>query len=162
METEMKTKLETRRFAKKRKPTFLRTQTNQFKKFSNNLKWRRARGYQNKIRLSRKGHISKPTVGYGSAKEFRGANRLGLFEVRINNLDELKNTKLEKTQVFMIGRTVGSKKRLDLYSYAKENKITFSNVKDIDVEIKKLTKNTAKPATPKVKKVETKKEGDKK
>ncbi len=137
---DFKKALELRKNIKKRKPNYVRTQTNQYARFKNDEKWRAPKGYQNKIRLQRRGHIKRVQIGYGSPNLVKGANKYGLFEKRIFNIDDIKASKLEKNEIFLIGRTVGGKKRLELLKFAKENKIKFANIKDIDLSIVKYTK----------------------
>ena len=148
---------------KKRKPTYTRQQTNQFKKFQKDG-WRRPKGLQSKMRLKRKGHKRMPEVGFKSPKAVRGLNKDGLLEVVVKNIKDLKTVDT-KTQIAVIGGTVGGKKRIDILNEAKKMKITFANVKDIDTKIKELTKvSTAKPKKEKLAKIvkETKEEAPKK
>lgn len=81
--------VKTRSQVKKRKPTYKRTQHNQFAKFKNDVKWRRPKGMGNKERRNRKGHIGTLRVGYGSPSEIRGANKDGLFEVLVHRVEDL-------------------------------------------------------------------------
>jgi len=138
--TDIKKLLEIRRLVKKRKPTYLRQQTNQYKKFKNDLKWRRPKGYQSKSRLNHRAHIGMLKIGYKSPKLVRGFNKQGLEEIRVNNLKDLKNTKLEENQVYLLAGKIGGKKRVTIYQYAKENKITFSNIRDMEKELIELEK----------------------
>ena len=148
--------IKARSLIKKRKPTYTRQQTNQFKKFQKDG-WRRPKGLQSKMRLKRRGHKRMPEVGFKSPKAVRGLNKDGLLEVVVKNVKDLITVDT-KTQIAVIGGTVGGKKRIDMLNEAKKMKMTFANVKDIDSKINELTKvKTAKPKKKKVVK-ETKKE----
>jgi len=160
--------LEVRKQIKSRKPTFRRQQINQFAKFKNNNAWRRPRGQQSKMRLKRKGHRKMPTVGFKSPKAVRGLNRDGLLEIVVKNVQDLKAIDV-KTQIGVIGRTVGAKKKIDILNEAKKIKIQFANIKDIDKTLAQLTKtktvkkeSTKKPAKSTTKKESVKKEENKK
>ena len=98
---------------KKRKPTYVRSQTNQFKKFSNNKKWRKPKGSGNKNRLNRKGHIGTLKIGYKSPKAVRGLNKNGLKEIIIRNISDL--SKIGKGNCGVFSKTLGSKKKLELF-----------------------------------------------
>ena len=147
--------LKVRREVKKRKPTFRRQQTNQFAKFKNDDAWRRPKGLQSKMRLKRKGHRKMPTVGFGSPKAVRGLNRAGLLEVLVHNVADLAKIDT-KTQVAVIGRTVGGKKTLTILEEAKKVKMSIGNVADIDARIKELTKAPKKQEKKAAKKVDKK------
>ena len=143
--------LKTRTQIKKRKPTYKRVQSHQFAKLKD-TKWRRPKGMGNKVRRNRRGKPSMPEVGFGSPKEVRGLNKDGFKEIIISSFSDLE--KLDsKTQIGVIGKTVGAKKRLDILNKAKELKVEIGNVSNIDSKIKDLTKEKK----TKTKKVEAKK-----
>ncbi len=155
--------LAVRKQIKSRKPSFRRSQVNQFAKLRNNDAWRKPKGMGNKIRRNRRGQPSMPTVGYGSPSEVRGLGPLGLKEVIVSNLNDLKNINV-KEEIIVISRRVGSKKKLELLKEIKSKKLSVANVKNIDDAIKALTKEKTqvKKSEPKKagteKKVESKKE----
>ncbi len=149
--------LKVRSAVKKRKPTYKRVQSHQFAKLSE-VKWRRPKGLGNKVRRGRRGKPSMPQVGYKSPKLVRGLHKSGLREVIVNNLEDMKKINL-KEQIAVIGAKVGAKKRLELLSYAKEKKISFVNIKDID---KAIEQNTKKKKEVKKKEVKKDKASDKK
>ena len=150
-ENSVKSKLETRKAIKARKPTYKRVQSRQFAKLSE-TKWRRPKGMGNKDRRNRKGHIGMLKIGYGSPSEIRGANREGLFEVIVKNVTDLDSID-SKTQVGVVSQTLGNRKKIEVLKAAKDKKVVISNVKDIDSKIKELTKDKKVE-----KKAETKKE----
>ncbi|MCH8519684.1 MAG: hypothetical protein LAT82_02920 [Nanoarchaeota archaeon] len=161
-----KTKLEIRTAIKKRKPTYRRRQSNQYAKIAKNDAWRRPKGMGNKSRRNRRGHIGMLKVGYGSPKSVRGANRDGLFEVVIGNIEQLKLVD-SKTHVGVISRTVGDKKKLAILEFAQKEKLSIGNVGNISAKIDEIkskrvskedTKNKKPSSTPKkdTKKAESK------
>lgn len=130
--------IEARKQVKKRKPTFKRVQSHQFAKLSEE-KWRRPKGKGNKVRRMRKGKPSRPTVGLKAPSLVKGFNKQGMKEVIVYNVTDLDLIK-EKHEVATLGSNVGGRKKLEILNKAKEMKVSFSNVKDIDVAIKSLTK----------------------
>ena len=131
------TKLEIRSAIKKRKPTYRRRQSNQFAKVAKKDSWRRPKGMGNKSRRNRRGHIGMLQVGYGSPKEIKGTNRDGLFEVIVSNIADLEKVQ-KSTQIAILSRTLGMKKKLDVLKVAKKNNILIGNVKDISTTIKEI------------------------
>lgn len=150
--------LETRSLVKKRKPTYKRTQHNQFAKFKNDVKWRRPKGMGNKDRRNRKGHIGTLKVGYGSPSAIKGTNKQGLFEVMVNRVEDLDLID-SKTQIGVISATVGGRKKVEILKVAQTKKMSLANVKDIATSLKtleKAPKTGTKKSTPNAQK-ETKK-----
>lgn len=140
--------LEVRTQVKKRKPTFRRVQANQFAKLNNKgASWRKPKGMGNKVRRQRRGQAKMPKVGYGSPVAVKGLNKAGFEEVLVYNLADLESID-KKTQVAVIGSTVGGKKRIEILTKAQELKVEVANYKNSQEAIKALTKE---------KKVETKK-----
>lgn len=145
-----------RKQIKKRKPTFKRSQTNQFAKFKKDG-YRKPKGMGNKMRRQRRGHIKLPTVGYGSPKELRGANKQGLIEVLVSSLKDLESIDT-KTHIAVISSTVGGKKRLALLNEAKKKGLQVAYINDIDAAIKKYTKEKKAPKKKSAAKTEEAKE----
>ena len=87
-------------------------------------KWRRPKGRDSKMRLSRKSYPVSPTVGYKSSRKERGKIK-SLTPVRVHNLKELKN--VGKDSIAILAR-IGAKKKFEIIKYAKENKIRISNL----------------------------------
>ena len=147
--------LAVRKQVKSRKPTFRRSQVNQFAKLRNTDNWRKPKGMGNKIRRGRKGQPGMPTVGYGSPAKVRGLGFSGLNEVIVSNTADLSKINA-KEDIVVISRTIGAKKKLEVLNTIKSKKFQVANVKDIDKEIKSLTKvkkvvkkDTAKKETSK-------------
>lgn len=112
---------------KKRKPDFLRTDSNK-ELFTN--KWRKARGIHNKIRRNFKGHGKKPRVGYGSDKKRRYLIS-GLEPVLVSAINELNKIN-PKEQAVIASSKLGLRKKLRLLQECNKNKITVLNVEDIN------------------------------
>ncbi len=115
--------IKARSLIKKRKPTYTRQQTNQFKKFQKDG-WRRPKGLQSKMRLKRRGHKRMPEVGFKSPKAVRGLNKDGLLEVVVKNVKDLITVDT-KTQIAVIGGTVGGKKENWYVKRSKKNENDF-------------------------------------
>lgn len=129
--------LKVRSLIKKRKPLYKRVQKNQFAKFRED-KWRRPKGKGNKDRRNRKGHVGMLKIGYGSPKEVKYLNRFGLKEIIVKNILEIEKIDF-KSQIPIISRTLGGKKKLELLKYAKQKKLNFGNISNIEKSIIKLT-----------------------
>lgn len=151
--------LSVRKQTKSTKPTFKGRQAHQFAKLRNRDAWRRPRGMGNKVRRQRRGQGAMPSVGYGAPRAIRGTNRDGLREVIISNIADLAKIDT-KSEVVVISRTVGGRKKIDILAEVKKLKLSVSNVKNIEDTVKSLTKvkkEVAKKVAP-AKKVESKKE----
>ena len=112
---------------RKKKPKFKRTDSNKYK-FKN--KWRAPRGLQNKQRLKRKGHVKQPSVGYGSPASIKYLDSItGLKHVTVSNFKELENIDT-KTEIVLIGKKIGTKKKIELLKKCQELKLDVFNVKD--------------------------------
>ena len=150
-----------RKEVKSRKPKFKRAQVNQFAKLKNTDAWRKPKGMGNKIRRRRRGLPKMPSVGYGSPSKVRGLNKKGLEEVIVTKISDLENKNL-KEKVIVISRTLGARKRLELLKIIKQKKFDVANVKDIDSEIKNLTKKKKKVVEKKIEEKKGEKEEDEK
>ena len=167
MDSNIKKLLQKRTYEKKRKPKFRRVQGNQFDKLAKKS-WRKPRGSGNKVRLLRRGKPKRISCGYRSPKKVRGLQKLGLLEKIVVSVEDLENIDKKKVQAKIL-RTLGGRKRIILLKKAKELKLTFSNVKNIDEAIKKIEeklKTSSKKKTlkkqEKTKKLEESKKSKKK
>ena len=116
--------------AKKRNPTFLKEGYTDFSKLGLRrkklLKYRKARGGDNKMRKGMKGHLRNVTIG------FRGDNKdryliSGLMPVMIYNLNDLKNIK--KGEIAVLAK-VGNKNRLEIAEYSMKHNVKVHNLKN--------------------------------
>ena len=101
----------------KKRPKFLRTEYHRLKRIQTT--WRKPRGIDNKMRHKLKGKRKLPGTGYRNPTKVRGLHPSGFEIVHIHNLKELEAVDVE-TQVAMIGRTVGSRKRTQIIDKAEE------------------------------------------
>ncbi len=84
--------------------------------------WRRPRGWQNKMRLSKKGHRPKVRVGYGTNAELRNTKN-GLEIITVYNVNDVKAVDA-KTQGVVVG-AVGMKKKIEILKAIQEQKVTL-------------------------------------
>lgn len=153
-------KLQIRKAIKKRKPTYLKRQANQFPKLKKVGAWRRPKGMGNKSRRNKRGHIGMLQIGYGSPKEVKGTNRNGYYEVVISNVKELESLD-KQTQVGVLSKTLGQKKRLEVLKIAQKNNITITNVVDINSYIKSVEESMKEKKDSKAKTKNTNKQNKK-
>jgi large subunit ribosomal protein L32e len=122
----MKEALEKRNIAKKKKPTFLRQDSN---KYSFNNKWRKPRGLHNKRRLSKKGHQKNPSIGYSSPKEVKYLNKDGLNRILIATIKDLKLVNKDK-DIIVLSSKLGIKKKIEILEKIIESNLKLENIKD--------------------------------
>jgi len=115
--------LDLRNNQKKKKPTFIRQDAHKIKRLGQ--KWRKPKGLQSKMRLSKKSYPTTVKPGYGSPCAVRGMTRDGLFPVDIANVADL--AKVEKGMVGIIKRSVGNRKRAMIIKAALEKKVALTN-----------------------------------
>ena len=132
----MKSAIEIRKNAKSRKPAYLRRDSH--KKIKIGKKWRKPRGHHNKFARHCNGTLTKLEVGYKSPLVIRGANRNGLFEIQVSTVKDLEKITDKKSQVVVIKRTVGLKKKIEIINLANVKGIKISNIRDTNVVLKKL------------------------
>ena len=119
--TELKAR---RKQLKKRKPEFKRHETCKRKHISDS--WRRPKGKKNSRRTRQRGRGKMPSIGFGTPKEVRGLNSLGLKEIRACNPEEVRKLN-PKTDMLIVAASVGRKKRLDMLKAAEEMKLRVGN-----------------------------------
>ena len=149
---------------RKKKPKFRRQEYHKRKRLQK-VKWRRPKGFHSKLRVFHKSKGKRVKVGYGSPKKFRGLHISGKEIVLVHTLTELKSLKKE-TQIAVLSRVLGTKKRLVILNEAKKLGIVFDNIKDTDAYITnaekrlglKKAKRKAKAEKKKAKKKKPKKE----
>ncbi len=123
-----KAKLELKKNMKKKKPSFKRREEYRHAKLKET--WRKPKGKHSKQRMHEKSAGALPNPGYGTPAELKGCNRDGFLEVIVSNMNDLSGIE-PKTQVAVVGSTVGAKKRAELLEKAKELKVKLVNVKSI-------------------------------
>lgn len=127
----MKALLELRKKLKSKKPTFIRHDAHKKKRVS--LVWRRPKGRQNKMRLSRKGYAKRRSTGYGSPKEVEGLSREGFKQNLVHNINDFKSLD-SKIDGVIIARTIGLRKKQEMLEFALTNGFTILNLKKENVD----------------------------
>ncbi|MBU0930165.1 MAG: hypothetical protein KJ623_03790 [Nanoarchaeota archaeon] len=141
---------------KKKKPNFVRSDANRYKRFKS---WRKPRGMHNKLRRRVRGHVHVPKIGYGSPVLVRFLRKDGLIPLLINNINGLKNIDHTKNSV-IIGK-IGLKNKLEIIKKCIESKFVVVNIKNPDKyleEQKKLIEEKKKLKAEKKTKKEKSKE----
>jgi large subunit ribosomal protein L32e len=137
--------MEEKTVTRKKKPNFIRQDTNKQKNLGN--KWRKPRGLHSKLRLNKKGHAKTPSQGY------RGPRSLRVKDVkRVFNVNELEDVKK-----IIIASTVGLRKKVEIVKQAQEKGIEIINVKDVDAFLKTVDEGLSKKKEVKKVKEEKKK-----
>lgn len=132
--TEINTLLELRNKIKERKPDFIRQDNPKRRKL--NDKWRKPKGIHSKIRHKFKGRRKMPSPGYKSPSKLRGVHASGLKMINVHSVENLE--KLEgKMEGIIVAKSVGMKKRLEIFKKAKELNINVLNV-NVDTQIKNI------------------------
>lgn len=112
---------------KAKKPIFKRQDSH--KKVRVGSCWRRPKGRQNKMRLHRKGYARSRSTGFGSPRLARGLSRKGLKQYIVFSKQDLESLD-SKTDGIIISRTLGTRKKLDIFAFAKEKKLVVLNISE--------------------------------
>ena len=122
---EMKIALALRLEQKKKTPAFKRTEWFRYKRLSRSG-WRAPHGMDNKQRRNYKYRSSLVRVGHGKVATARGLHPSGFREVMVHNTGDLEVIDPE-TEAARVGKTVGGRKREQIYSRADELGIRVLN-----------------------------------
>ncbi len=95
------------------RPVFLRWLWWKFPKFENDLKWKKPRGKDNKVRLKLKGYPPMASVGYRMPKDVRDLHPSGYETVVVSSVKDLEQLDPKKHAVY-VSSTVGLKKRMEI------------------------------------------------
>ncbi len=107
-----------------RKPSFIRHESWRYKRLDPS--WRKQKGIDNKVRLSRKGWPRSPKIGYRTTRAARGLHPNGLSEVLVYNVFDLEA--LDKNiNAVRIARTVGNRKRKLIVEEAQRKELVVLN-----------------------------------
>ncbi|MBU2561302.1 MAG: hypothetical protein KKD17_03315 [Nanoarchaeota archaeon] len=170
---DVKELLQKRRLLKKKKPKFIRQDAHKRKKLSWN--WRKPKGSDSKMRVSRRGYKRSVRKGWGSPSLVRGLDRTGLVPFTVNRPADLANADPKK-HIIVISSTVGTKKRVAIIEQALSKNLKIANFKEpakLVTEVKeqfekkkkekeKLKEERAKKREAAKKEAEKKKEKEKK
>jgi large subunit ribosomal protein L32e len=109
---------------------FVRTDTFRYHKLGRKKRalqrWRRPKGRDNKMRLSRRSYPNIVSVGFKSARKDTGKIK-GLYPVLITNFFDLE--RIDKKSIAIISRRIGAKKKIEILKRAAEMKIKILNAK---------------------------------
>jgi len=143
-----------RKAVKARKPKFRRHESWRYKRLKES--WRKPRGLDNKMRLKAKGWPKAVNVGYRGPRIARGLHPSGYEEVLIHTPDEIVEVD-PKTQAIRIAHTVGTRKRIQIASQAREREIHVLNplvkreIEEEKIEEELLEETISEPQETKVK-----------
>jgi large subunit ribosomal protein L32e len=137
---------------------FQRSDVNKYLKLGlkrkNKIKYRKAKGRDNKIRLKMKGHLRNVSTGFRTAKKERGLIN-GLKPVLVYNLADLE--KVKEGEIVIVGK-IGTKKKSEIAKKAQEKKIQLANLnpkkflKTLEIKLKKLKESKTKKEKAKIEK----------
>jgi large subunit ribosomal protein L32e len=120
--------LKTRERARNKKPSFVRSESWRYDKFSES--WRRPRGLDHKMRRKIKGWPPTVSTGYKGPKIASGLHPSGYREVLVSNISDI--AKIDPaTQAARIAHTIGMRKRAQIIAEAKKRKVYVLNFKVI-------------------------------
>ena len=122
---DMKLALALRDEQKKKTPAFKRTEWFRYKRLSRSG-WRAPHGMDSKQRRNYKYRSSLVRVGHGKVAAARGLHPSGFREVMVHNTVDLEIIDPE-TEAARVGKTVGGRKREQIYSRADELGIRVLN-----------------------------------
>ncbi|MFX1257582.1 MAG: 50S ribosomal protein L32e [Promethearchaeota archaeon] len=125
MQKNKKKLLELRAKLNKKRPSFRRVESWRYVRVKNS--WRKARGIDSKTRKKKKSGVKSPSVGYRGPKSVRGLHPSGFEEVRVSNINDLRNLNVKKHAIKISGK-LGAKKRMSLIDYAQNKKFKILNV----------------------------------
>jgi large subunit ribosomal protein L32e len=130
---------------------FPRYNSHKEKKLSSS--WRRPRGLQNKVRLSKKGYVKKVKIGYGRKSKEQNT-------IFINSMKDLES--LDKGTKVVFSGKIGTKKKLLMLEMASQKGMVVTNVElGFAEKVKKNIDEKKKAKEELKKKKESKKEAEK-
>ena len=122
-------------------------------------RWRKPKGMHNKVRLKKKGHVPKVSIGYGTKKRLRNFYNSTIDYQMINNLNDLNNI---NKKTILISKSIGLRKRIEILKKAKELGLNVIKVKDIESLLKIIQDKLMQQKQVKEKKEKKKEEYHKK
>lgn len=144
--TTAKQAIKLRKTVKARNPHFRRHESWRYKRLKEG--WRKPRGLDNKMRLKVQGWPKSVNIGYGGPKTARALHPSGYEEVLVHTPDEVTQVN-PKTQALRIAHTVGTRKRIQIASIARERKIHLINpLVTKEVEEERIEEETLEEEAP--------------
>ncbi|MHA1670146.1 MAG: 50S ribosomal protein L32e [Promethearchaeota archaeon] len=122
---EHKRLMDLRKNIAKHRPSFRRVESWRYKRVKD--PWRKARGIDSRTRIKSKSGVKSPSVGYRGPKKVRGLHPSGYEEVRVVNIEDLKNLN-NRVHALKISSKLGSKKRMLLIDYAQNRGFKVLNI----------------------------------
>jgi large subunit ribosomal protein L32e len=89
-------------------------------------RWRKPKGIDSKMRKKKAGRHPLPNIGRRTPRNLRNRHPLGLYEVLVNRVEDLKSIN-PQTHLARIAGGVGSRKRADIVEEAKKLNIKILN-----------------------------------
>jgi large subunit ribosomal protein L32e len=90
------------------------------------VRWRKPKGIDSKMRKKKRGRPVLPNIGRRTPRNLRNRHPLGLYEVLVNRVEDLKSVN-PQTHVARIAGGVGSRKREGIIEEAKKLNIKILN-----------------------------------
>jgi large subunit ribosomal protein L32e len=122
---EQKRLIELRKKINKKRPSFRRVESWRYKRVKDS--WRKARGIDSRTRIKSKSGVKSPSMGYRGPKKVRGMHPSGYEEVRVNNINDLKDLN-NKKHAIKISTNLGVKKRISVIDYAQSRGFKVLNL----------------------------------
>jgi len=108
----------------KKRPSFRRVESWRYKRVKDS--WRKARGIDSRTRIKSKSGV-KSSVGYRGPKKVRGLHPSGYEEVRVHNINDLKDLNNKKHAV-KVSAKLGVRKRIAVIDYAQSRGFKILNL----------------------------------
>ena len=122
---EQKRLIELRKKINKKRPSFRRVESWRYKRVKDS--WRKARGIDSQTRKKTKSGVKSPTMGYRGPKKVRGLHPSGYEEVRVHNINEMKDLN-NKKHAIKVSTNLGVKKRISVIDYAQSRGFKILNL----------------------------------
>jgi len=122
---EQKRLIELRKKINKKRPSFRRVESWRYKRVKDS--WRKARGIDSRTRIKSKSGVKSPSAGYRGPKKVRGLHPSGYEEVRVHNINDLKDLN-NKKHAIKISTNLGVRKRIRVIDYAQSRGFKILNL----------------------------------
>ncbi len=133
--------LQERSRQKKKKPDFIRQDAHKKKRVGSG--WRRSKGTDSKMRISKRGYRKSIAVGYKSPAKVRGLSREGLEMVHVSRPEDLKDID-PKTQGIIISSKTGMRKKIQIMEDSLKLGLKVLNIKDAEKYLNEMKRSVEK------------------